>query len=213
MREIIFSDDKRCLVVTDEMQDVRYSSKWGDHLAFWAGQYATYGDGTVQHAPMNFIRMEDVQVYLLHLVKAMLAKPEIVAKVAESWPCRSLTRKQILWLAGLRQKEDKKVFYCLSDMKTSTLESKRHDRRWKVVPDTTGKPSDVVHMADVYCGTILERIHLYDYVTQDMQEDGGYWGSVDGMLNLPEGTHQAFRYVQSLVNAHREVNWVRRNCE
>lgn len=98
-----------------------------------AAQFQTYGDGMVQHSGEFAVGNEQLADFLISLSAHLLENPADVELVARRWPDVP-TAARVEFFAKLRYDEKKRRYYNRSDLKVSTAESKRHDRRWEEVP-------------------------------------------------------------------------------
>ncbi len=107
----------------------------------WATFYQTYGDGDVQHSKEVPFSTEMLEDFLgsLACYLAECATPgcydESMAIVAAHWPRQENSTARIRFALSLKYREDKTTYYSVGDCKTSTAESKRHDKRWDKVHD------------------------------------------------------------------------------
>ena len=146
----------------------------------WGRQYATYGDGMVQHAGLDTIQLEQLGDFLASLATYLMDKdtPESDVEIVERhWPSWfDISTQRILFLASLRPKDEKTVYYSLEENKSSTSESKRHDKRWVTVPTyADGSPGAVYAMAFLAdkerdFRDILTQYALYDYIRDTISD-------------------------------------------
>lgn len=139
----VLNSSKICYVVE---KDHDYSGLF--KLLNGVKQYDTYGDSDCQHSPAYSAQASNVYDFLLSLL-AFLAEPTNMTdnEVVEflQWEIGhrmvNLTVKQAEFLKTVIHKESTpeksfdRRYFSLEEMKVSSADSKRHDKRWFVIPD------------------------------------------------------------------------------
>jgi hypothetical protein len=163
------------------------SRRHGLHLADWAGEYLTYGDGMTQHAPLCAAAAERFGDYCASLATYILEDPngrEALAQLDKAgyWPrYRMPSTPRIMFAHGLRHKDredGKTVRYNVDDCKTSMAESKRHDRRWEDVPHwANGTLNSTLSLLKQFEGRpgVIELYAVADQVRDKIAEITGDW--------------------------------------
>ena len=198
----------------------------------WASKYQTYDDGITQHAEQDPLVLNDLEDFLaslaIYLLEGSPDREEHLALIERCWPKNySLNNQRILFLAGLRPKEGKTTYFCLTDNKVSNADSKKHDKRWIEVPDwADGSPGTVYRLAFQTDGSdfrdALTRYALYDEIRDFLSQIFGIWGKhpVSWLLGN-EDNHdrinlhfsQAFESVDLLIKAARTAESARLSLE
>ena len=202
----------------------------------WARKYDTYGDTITQHSGNQILQVCDMEDFFASLATYLMSggeegadRREHMEMVADCWPRNSeISSERIIFLAGLRQKDDKKTYYSSIDNKVSGSEGKRHDKRWSEVPDwADGSPAAVYRLAFDTEGRDhrdnLTRYALYDEMRDTIGSRLGYYGqhSVSWLYGGEEDDKagqrlhfsQAFESVDLLVQAERKAKSARRSLE
>lgn len=171
----------------------------------WAGFYCTYGDGIVQHSPDLAVQREMLADFCASLAQHLQVNPGDVEVVAKHWPNHLPSRSRILFLAGLRYKDDgKRRYFHEHDDKVSAAESKRHDKRWEEVPTwADGSLSAVMSLLNQRGYSWLHSYATWLHAAQVLRDEHGTYSNVDDQLKLPEWTHYAFEAVNERVQAFR----------
>ena len=137
--------------------DYRNSS---NSLSSNLSQYDTMGDGEVQHSPDCIVPREDFPDVLLslHLVVDQVEIPKPGESVP-SWLARfwmhysgEICDKTIKFALSLNPKPGKPIYYNLSDLKKSTSDLKRHDRRWVQLYSREENDCPIERVMGVLCG-------------------------------------------------------------
>lgn len=173
-----------CYLLRAERED--YSSRDGLHWSIY--EFDTYGDGDVQHAPEH--RMFDVENWadaLMSLAPTIIQTPdEYLGKLVRAQPS-AVSDKLILWAATVRYDENKFRYYSLADMKVSTTESKRHDRRWSPVPNwADGSALSATRLLGTDGESPLDFMIRLDTVERIMEDYGALVRWTHEKLNRPD---------------------------
>jgi len=140
-------------------------------------QYDTYGDGLTQHSPDYHVRLEDSVDALYSMTKAMLENPEAFKTIAPNVWMPVPSRQQIEFFQKLVYNENKRVYYCQSDLKKSSAESKRYDRRWEEVPSwADGSFNAVLRFCNEFIGASwgLQRYAVWHTIREHFMETNEY---------------------------------------
>ncbi len=179
---------------------------WGDArrtrrpLCAWSGIYETYGDRNIQHShetPVQDIHFAD---WCASLASHCRHNPDDLDIVAKNWP-REDSKELLQFLATIRHKDGKRVYFSRPDKKTSSADSKRHDRRWEEIPEwANGSVSAVAGLLNVGDRYLIEVYAAWKQIA-DMH---GTYIEIGEQLKL-EGFNpdDSFTLIDSLVQSHR----------
>jgi hypothetical protein len=203
-------------------------------VATWAGEYDTCGDGLTQHGPAGVVGEFAFADYMSSLAQAMLDDPTVAPIVDRVYPCMTASQHEILFFAGVKPaKNGKSRYYCRSERKVSTAESRRHDRRWLPVPDWADGSVEAVHrLIDLdesgesqwHNTTGLLRVFCeFEHIVETMNVAGLHphdlWDSTANRLKLtdPNGVNiharGAWCALRFLVDGFRSATQGRRSLE
>lgn len=184
--------------------DVRRSP---NALAPWAAAWPTYGDGMVQHGPDYPPQAEALGDFLGSLASYLADNPAAVEVVARHWP-RDAWAEDVRFYRSLRWKaEGKRKYYEPRERKVSTVEAKRHDKRWHELPE----------WADGSVGAIVGLVYKHSWVEPGLIARLALYRAVKQALDVQEGADAApyFNAATALDasdkplmgSADREENW------
>ena len=110
----------------------------GGAILNWGRQFQTYGDGVTQHTPLSQIDKANLADFLESLADYWLssATEEEKALIVSEFRANDVPdRKTIKFFAGLRPPKEggKRMYLNTGDLKVSTADSKRHDKRWEEI--------------------------------------------------------------------------------
>jgi hypothetical protein len=103
-------------------------------LSNHAGWFETYGDGTVQHSSEMVCGAERCQEWCLSFADYLVKNFTQIELSAVPLGLPVVAPEKVRFLCSLRYRDDKRQFYNLSDLKVSSSDSKRYDKRWLQVP-------------------------------------------------------------------------------
>jgi hypothetical protein len=110
-----------------------------ERLAPWAWEYATYGDGMIQHEPETLVSRPMLADFCGSFVAFILAEglrdPETSYVLFHNFNVREPSENAVLFAQSLRHDVTKARWYNLATRTVSAARSKAHDRRWKEVPN------------------------------------------------------------------------------
>ena len=209
------------------VRNISYLVETGNDMDFsshtracdWAKQYDTYGDGMTQHSNSYAVPLANLGDFLASLATYLLsadATEKDHETIAGKWPHQhyDITKQKVMFLQGIRPKEGKKVYYNPGDCKTSTSESKRHDKRWYEVPDWADGTIETIYalafttnLRTDYHDT-LTKYAIFDYIRSTVAEATDHYGTrpQDWLKIEDRHFYQAFSAVQALALAWRERN-------
>lgn len=95
--------------------------------------YDTMGDGEIQHTPTMAIGDAMLTDFCFSLCAYVRENPDMLADVASKIRLPQVYRKQIEFFATLKYQEGKTRYFSRSDLKVSSSDKKRHDKRWEEV--------------------------------------------------------------------------------
>ena len=189
----------------------------------WGREYDTYGDGLTQHAYETGIAPDNLGDFLASLAQFLMDNQEEVAHIEKRWPhYYDVGREQVRFLMNLRPKDGKRLYFSATDLKVSSSDSKRYDKRWEEVPTwADGTPGAVSALA--FMGgdktdhrDVLEKFALYGYIRQIVaEENDGYYGkSAMEWLNITTPyTDSAFAVMDRLIESFRKQKEAERILE
>lgn len=184
-----------------------FGKRSADPVCDWAAMYQTYGHGIVQHSGEWPVQREFMADFLASLATHLEAEPDDVEIVSRHWPVRNrLTpTRDILFLAGIKYRDDKRQWYTLRENKVSSAEKYRHDKRWNEVPEfANGSLQAVCNMMDTSYCEMLKRYAIHLHVAAVMNDHDLYASiDVDREYRTQMGTHSAFLAVNALVEAYQ----------
>lgn len=119
----------------------------GDHVSRYLSAFDTMGDGETQHAHDFLPTVELMPDVLESFILAIADIPadDLPDWLYSFWRHSEPERAIIEAVSKLKYKDTKRVFVNLETMKTSSADSKRHDRRW-------------IELQDYYCGGSVDAI-------------------------------------------------------
>ena len=188
------------------------------NISYNAHQFMTYNDGMVQHSPLRSLEPVNTIDYLYSLAEYLLQNPKEIEVVRIGWAYDE-SSQTIAFLASLHWKEGKTKYYCFSECKVSSADSKRYDKRWTEVPQyADGTLSGVyrLFLAD-HRLDFFHQIHLLNQIDGWFSERTGSSWSIYGkdnfswLKNLALGNdewdcwrviHSAYSAVNRQVVAH-----------
>ena len=148
----------------------------GSFLHKNAFRFDTFGDGATQHSPEYSVSRDDCIDYWGSFAYHLRENSECIASLEYNWS-NTISRRDVLFCAGLKWKEGKTVYYNKGEYKTSKAESKRYDKRWEQVPEWADGSVESIHrlLAKSYwCFTDSFRaIGKIRHMLMEM--DGPYW--------------------------------------
>ena len=205
----------------DSLWDACYRLGSGNFVALWAGQFKTYGDGLIQHEYERPATLENMADYLASLTRYLFEHPEHCA-VLQSWP-DDVSTQAVLFAHSVRYRDGKPMFYSREERKVSASESKRHDRRWELVPDWadgTVKSCARLLQTDGLHGA-LDLFHWADCITDVLYAyEGSSWGVARDVLPVHEELAKPFRHLHNayeaanyMIQSYKRGDYARRSLE
>ena len=181
----------------------------------WLGVYQTYGDGSVQHSPDGCAPVCMMGDALASLTTFLLDPRNTEAQeiAANHWrgidPYNERTRRAtILKARGIRHRDGKTRYVMARDLSFSSVNSKRHDRRWhQIVPWMDGTVSSTFSLLYLDSGGVygLERYLVLKRVIDAFSDaDGSYCGKAEDQFDPFKRQHldDAFCAFESLMLAY-----------
>jgi hypothetical protein len=106
--------------------------------------YDTMGDGNTQHTPLMAVSDSMLADFCFSLCAHLRENPADLADVAKQIYLPEISRKQIDFFTALKYTEGKPRYFSRSELKVSSSDSKRHDKRWEEIPSwSQGRLKDV----------------------------------------------------------------------
>jgi hypothetical protein len=167
----------------------RWSEARSPHVADWAGRYDTYGHGIVQHSPEVTVGVDRMGDYCASLATFAAGDGDAARLVGRHWPA-PLSRATIRFLLGIRHVEGKRRYFNRQELKVSSSESKRHDRRWMEVPDwADGTVKSAYMLFDFpHPQSLLESWCRWSQVRDLAFDELGVWaGGTSSLMGLEDG--------------------------
>ena len=154
--------------------DFSTRNRYAIGVAEWAFQYDTYGDGLIQHACEIGVPLERMGDFLASLTTHLLSVPHDVEETVKYWPTPelSISYHEVRFLLNLHYDLDKTRYFNLDEGKVSSSESKRHDKRWAVVPEWANGTLGTVYGLKFCCPAkmdwrdLLTRALLYKFIKE-----------------------------------------------
>ena len=119
-----------------------YNSPSHMYLGYNIKQYETYGDGTTQHSRAYYASTGQAYDFLLSFAAFLAddtkATPEAMEAIRYNlgWHMQRMNETAAKFLASLIYDAEKRGrYYSMELEKVSSSESKRHDKRWELIPD------------------------------------------------------------------------------
>lgn len=199
---------------SDALWDACFNARRAMRLGQFCGWYPTYGDGLTQHGHVCAVLEDQFHEYLGSLAAWLMEHPEDLESASDAWPRRGrFAQKHLAWAATVK-KTDKRRYYSRSEMKVSSSDNKRHDKRWEEVPDyADGSFESSVRLLGVLeHGDLLDKyMELNDARTMWAEMFDQYAYMPHSYLGLErwheEGRNRkcwdAFRAVDGLISAWR----------
>ncbi len=210
------------------------SSRW-DYNRFgvcqWAKTYDTYGDANVQHSREVPFRVDLLTDFLaslaIHLDNAEPgSRDEMLQLLSKEWPQTQNGAEKIKFALSLKAKE-RSFYYNLQDCKTSTSDSKEHDKRWERIRSyddhingsvksacillRTGDCRDVLHTIKAQ----LEVAEVADDNKNDVFRNIGIGNPDESVYHTHDAVkaRQVWDIVHAMVEAWRMADYARRNLD
>ena len=169
----------------------------GNDISYNSHQFMTYGDGMVQHSPLESLEPANTIDYLYSLAEFLLQNPKEIEEVRSGWAYDE-SSQTIAFLASLHWKEEKTKYYSFNDCKVSGADSKRHDKRWTEIPQyADGTLSSVyrLFLADRRID-FFHQIHLLNQIKDWFDDRTGSSWSIYGK--------DIFSWLRNLAPRHDE---------
>lgn len=195
----------------------------------WARKYDNYGDALTQHSGNQILQVIDLEDFFASLATHLLSEEgaEHREKVSDLWPQNyEISSERVVFLAGLRQKDDKPTYYSTTECKVSSNEKKQYDKRWIEVPEwADGSPAAVYRLAFEIEGgdfrDLLTRYSLYTMIRHTISDRLGYYGEHPVIWLCGEEDaqstrlhfSQAFEAIDLLVQSERNARSAKRSLE
>jgi hypothetical protein len=210
-------------------------------LAAWAHAYDTYGHGMTQHGPEYLVGIDKMTDFLRSLA-IHVAKPENredLAVLSREWTDHDCVKDTCKFLMTIEHvpynSEDKKTwkrkYFNINERKTSSAESKRHDKRWDEI--TSGMDGSLGFCLwqltnNHYVRGYISRLALLLKVMEVFDSESKHYGRHDLPMKQfgfdPDGDRDiywkgkdrleaAFRAVNELVKAHKCHEYANRVIE
>jgi hypothetical protein len=204
-------------LITSNERDTFWKDSYSK-VAKWGYEYQTYGDGMTQHSMELAVHRNELLDFLVSLAIAASKDSEIVDHLSDyiNWP-DDICKDRIEFFSGLKYDENKVRYYNGVDLKVSTSESKRHDKRWEEVPSwADGSVESVCQFVNRSYWACLDRFSAYLQVRDAMN-----YGSVEGWnIGYPSekdqdfsNVHSAYYILDNLVRAKRMQESAKRGLE
>ena len=157
------------------------SNSYRNRVAYDAHQFMTYGDGMCQHSPMGNLEPGNTIDFLYSMADHLLKNPADLDIARSGWAYDESVQT-IAFLASLHWKEGKTKYYSFGDMKVSSADSKRYDKRWAEIPEyADGTLNAVYRMFLANRGMdLFHQIHLINQICDWFSDSMGSSWSVYG---------------------------------
>jgi len=103
------------------------------NVSWDAHQFVTFGDGMVQHSPLWLVEPGNTIDFLYSMAEHLLQNPKEIEEAKSGWGYDEAT-STISFLASIHWKEGKIRYYSFNELKISSSDSKKYDKRWTEVP-------------------------------------------------------------------------------
>lgn len=189
------------------------SARHGRPLSVWAREFQTYGDGMIQHSPDYHVQVDHISDFCASLAAYLLALPdqekrgEMLRGLRVYWPDHA-DRRNLAFAYSLKYDEKKRDrYYCLSDRKVSSAESKRHDRRWEQIPEwADGSVEAMVRIIAPSCHDFLTVYQYYiDAFHFIYSLEHGWSKYPEELLNIDQHARGPFEAVTGILDAWRAL--------
>ncbi len=173
-------------------------------LADYAYEWDDLGDKGVQHTPKNFVMKDDAADYIASLVAYLIASPlSLDDKEYYFILPMGVNAEEVIFLSKLEYVSDKTRYFNRQDKKISASDSKRHDKRWKEVPQRAGHIDEVIRELIPQAPTAMEYIHTHFEVGEVLKTAVPY--PLGYTREEWRGVHEAYRSLHTLITGHRMI--------
>ena len=217
MDQIIFKSIKKeniRYVVTKSHYDVPNSNFYhspGSYVGNNCFQFDTLGDGEVQHTPLYLVAGADIEDFSVSLAIFISENHSI-----EMWEVlhydlsNYFDPEEIKFLYNIRVKEGKATYINLKEMKKTTAESKRHDKRWEKLSDDY--EPDFEHIYPFFNQSfygLLIRLQL----AEKIREATGWniWVDYEGYFKIPNFSNirDSLKVIESFMSAYKNLEYIK----
>jgi len=181
-------------------------------------EYQTYGDGETRHSPAYSSIADNTYDFLVSLAHFLNSNPDKAKELSQAmfWPSHTY-RKNIKFYSELKA-NGKEQYYSINELKTSRAESKRHDKRWEIVPEwADGSFQATFRFLEEKKYGSLERLCLYNELRDFYSEEHDSYCSIEGFgINSTEEWHKmssALHACQLILSAYRKLDSAQRIIE
>jgi hypothetical protein len=172
--------------------------------------FQTYGDGLTQHSHDWSVTFEYLADYLASLAVAMTGNEELTDAV-KFHIARRPNNREIEFAAGIHYNEKKRQYYSVKELKVSSSDSKRHDKRYfEITEVNNGSPNAIFRVLVPEDSMGLEK-YIYASAIRDWlhENDRGYMQLPTEFLNwshdraVAQDLHNAYEACWHLVQSNQ----------
>lgn len=144
-------------------------------------EYQCFNDGMVQHSPHCLIygdNIVDCLVSMAFFVNDNKNDNDLMKLVSDVWPT-DIYKDKIDFARSIKFNPDKRKFYSITELKTSTSEKMQYDKRYELIPEwADGSIDCLCRMLIPSFSNGLEKFYYYD----QLRHLPNMWGNIEGCL-------------------------------